>query len=228
MTKTNNDPAVTAGFYLNCVREQAGCPVLLVTDPGSENTVMASMQGILRSDGNDEYSVENSHRFLESKRNLVIEAWSYYRKNRSTCLMNFFADMATEGTFLHGHELRRACMWFCFADLIQKDLSFVTAHWNTHYIRRSRFDTTPGIPDALYYLPERSGASDHLVEIGETDIDSMEKHSVHLTLSDPENIHELYFNYIMANEGLNKPQNWQEALDLYKHLTDIAGTTEEE
>ena len=90
--------------------------------------------------------------------------------------MNFFADMATEGTFLHGHELHRACMWFCFADLIQKDLNFVTAYWNTHYIQRS-----PGTPDVLYYLRERSGASDHLVEIDETDIDSMEEHCVHLT-----------------------------------------------
>ena len=31
VTKTNDDPAVTASFYLKCVREQAGCPVLLVT-----------------------------------------------------------------------------------------------------------------------------------------------------------------------------------------------------
>ena len=67
--KTNNDPAVTAGFYLGCVREQEGCSVLLVTDPASENPVMASMQGILRSDGNDKYSGENSRRFVESKRN---------------------------------------------------------------------------------------------------------------------------------------------------------------
>ena len=51
------------------------------------------------------------------------------------------------------------------------------------------FDITPGIPDVLYYLPERSGASEHLVEIDETDIDSMEEHCVHLTLSDPENIY---------------------------------------
>ena len=156
MTKTNNDPAVTAGFFLNCVREQAGCPILLVTDPGSENPVMASMLGILRFHGNDECSGENSHRFVESEMNQRIEAWwSYYRRSRSTWLMNFFAYMAIELTFLHGHELHRACMLFCFADLIQKDLNFVTAHWDTHYIRRSRFDTTPGIPDVLYHLPER-------------------------------------------------------------------------
>ena len=87
------------------------------------------------------------------------------------------------------------------------------------------------IPDQefqMYYLPERSGTPDHLVEIDETDIDLMEEHCAHLTLSDPENIYESYFNYIMADEGLNKPQNWQEALDLYKYLTDIAGTIEEE
>ena len=80
----------------------------------------------------------------------------------------------------------------------------------------------------MYYLPERSGASDHLVETDETDIDSTEEHCVHLTLSNPENIYESYFNYIMANDGLNKPPNWQEALELYKYLIDIAGTIEEE
>jgi hypothetical protein len=28
---------------------------------------------------------------------------------------------------------------FCFNDVIQQDLDFVKMHWNTHYIRRSRF-----------------------------------------------------------------------------------------
>ena len=95
VSRTDNDPRVTAAFYLDCVREQGGSPVILITDPGSENPVMATMQSILRSDGTDEYSGENSHRFVESKRNQRIEAWwSFYRRNRSTWWINFFKDLA--------------------------------------------------------------------------------------------------------------------------------------
>ena len=50
VSRTNNDPRVTAAFYLDCVREQGGSPVILIADPGSENPVMATMQSILRSE----------------------------------------------------------------------------------------------------------------------------------------------------------------------------------
>ena len=46
-----------------------------------------------------------------------------------------------------------------FAEIIQKDLDFVSLHWNTHYIRRSRHDTVAGKPDELYFLPEKTNAA---------------------------------------------------------------------
>ena len=48
LTRSNNNPAIRAGFYLNCVKEAGGCPVILSTDPGSENCVMSTMQVSLR------------------------------------------------------------------------------------------------------------------------------------------------------------------------------------
>eukprot|EP00794_Sanderia_malayensis_P011494 gene11494-12687_t len=66
---------------------------------------MATMQVTLRSDCNDEYSKEKSHRFVESKRNQRIEAWwSFFRKSRKTWWINFFKDLADKGHFLAGNE----------------------------------------------------------------------------------------------------------------------------
>ena len=50
VSRTNNDPAVVSGFYLEAVPEEGGCPTVLRTDNGTENTVMASIQSYLRAD----------------------------------------------------------------------------------------------------------------------------------------------------------------------------------
>ena len=60
------------------------------------------------------------------------------------------------------NELEVECLWFCFSSLIQQDLNHVKDNWNTHYIRRSWFDTIPGRPNELYYLPERHNSEDFL------------------------------------------------------------------
>ena len=44
--------------------------------------------------------------------------------------------------------------WFCFTKNIQKDFDVLTDHWNSHRIRKSRFETIPGRPNVLYYLPD--------------------------------------------------------------------------
>ena len=61
--RTNNDPAVTAKYFYDCVNELEGCPRLLRTDCGTENGVMATMQCLLRADGEDELAGEKSHRY---------------------------------------------------------------------------------------------------------------------------------------------------------------------
>ena len=56
VTGTNNDPAVVAGFFLEAVQSAGGCPTIVTTDNGTENTVMASVQSYLRSDSQDEHA----------------------------------------------------------------------------------------------------------------------------------------------------------------------------
>ena len=60
--KTNNDPAITGKFYLDCVKSVGGCPTLLCTDPGTENGSMAAMQCYFWSNHDDDLSGTNAHR----------------------------------------------------------------------------------------------------------------------------------------------------------------------
>ena len=59
VSRTNNDPAVVAGFFLEAVQHEGGCPTILRTDNGTENTVMASVQSYLRADVQDEHAGTN-------------------------------------------------------------------------------------------------------------------------------------------------------------------------
>ncbi len=56
ISRTNNDPAIVAKFFLDAVQIAGGCPALLRTYNGTENTVMASVQSYLRSAHEDDHA----------------------------------------------------------------------------------------------------------------------------------------------------------------------------
>ena len=62
VTRSNNDPKVVAAFYLKQVKELGGCPLLLVTDCGSENGNAASIQCMFCTNDQDELAgVKSAH-----------------------------------------------------------------------------------------------------------------------------------------------------------------------
>ena len=71
--------------------------------------MMSTMQVSLRSKCDDEYSGEESHRFVESKRNQRIEAlWSYIRQSHSFWRINLLNDLAQKSLFLSGNYIKSA------------------------------------------------------------------------------------------------------------------------
>ena len=160
VTRSNNSPDNIATYYLNTVKKLGGCPVELVTDLGTENGLVASMQSYFRDN-------PDAHRYVPSPRNQRIEGWwSFFSKNRSSRWRNFFKDLEFQGVVDLTSELSKECLWYCFSSVVQKDLDGVREHWNTHRIRQSRHDPVAGRPDSLYYLPEHHGAmSDLLMEV---------------------------------------------------------------
>jgi len=52
----------------------------------------------------------------------------------------------------------RACLQFCFTELLQEELYRVARHWNTHRIRPyPNQESHPGKPDVLFFIPELKG-----------------------------------------------------------------------
>ena len=47
VTKSNNDPEITAKFFMESIAEVGGCPTILRTNRGTENGIMATAQAFL-------------------------------------------------------------------------------------------------------------------------------------------------------------------------------------
>ena len=60
---------VPISIYLSDLH--TGCPKILRTDPGTENSIVAIIQPALRHSGSDNFAGSNSHRYGKSPSNQV-------------------------------------------------------------------------------------------------------------------------------------------------------------
>ena len=214
VTRSNNLPSNIAKYYLEAVASSNGCPIDLVTDLGTENSLTAGMQSFFCND-------PDSHRYVPSHRNQRIEGWwSFLRKQETSWWIDLFKDLTSSGVVDLADPLEKECLWFCFAGLLQQHLNKIREHWNTHYIRRSRHDTVSGRPSVLYYLPEAHGGAPNLsLQVPEQ---QMNYASLHLVEELEDNDYQEYFNYAMENFQMQSPANWQDALKLFFFLRNHA------
>lgn len=85
---TNNDPRCVAHYFIQCIKENqgnytfmvekntritshAGCPQVLRTDRGTENSMIAVIQPMLRNSHSDSFAREKSHIYGRSTSNQV-------------------------------------------------------------------------------------------------------------------------------------------------------------
>ena len=87
---------------------------------------------------------------------------------------------------------------------------------NTHTILVSSHDTISAKPDELYLLPERKGGEDRLHPVSAQEIEIVAENL--LLFKDDTNWHQQYFEYILANNNLERSANWINALNLYREL----------
>ena len=136
---------------------------------------------------------------------------------------SIFLKTSESGMLNLGNQLHMECLWFCFSSIIQKDLDGVIEHWNTHRIRRSRHGTVPGVPDVLYFLPETSGRSDCKVEVTDKKIAGVDTYSQNMNIPPPDiNEYEEYSTYVLENERLFLPTNFEEGFHLFQTLLNFA------
>ena len=95
----------------------------------------------------------------------------------------------------------------------------VMEHWNTHTIRKSRFNVVSGRPNCLFHLPERLGYQDQLVPVPQREITYVSQHVVE---QDYFNEYQEYFHMVTSLLSIDEPSTWQEALTSYQTLIDIS------
>uniref|UniRef100_A0A0F8C524 Integrase core domain-containing protein n=1 Tax=Larimichthys crocea TaxID=215358 RepID=A0A0F8C524_LARCR len=158
--KTNNDPDVIAGYFMDAVLSTEGCPERVRLDMGTENVRLAEMQNFLHwSEG----QVANTDHvtFGPSTGNQRIERWWLTLRNQCAQFwMDIFDKLRCDGHFADTF-LDKSLVQFCFLSIIQEELDTVAATWNEHRIRRVHASRSPhGRPSIMHLLPELYGARD--------------------------------------------------------------------
>ena len=108
----------------------------------------------------------------------------------------------------------KECLWFYFSKIIQKDFDVLKEHWNSHRIRKSRFETTPGIINVLYYLPDISGGATNLMP----HVSDQQSNAALDYVSPDNNVlneYQEYFENVIRRLQLENPSNYQHALQLF-------------
>lgn len=116
LPRSNEQPEIPARYYLNSVKRNTRCPILLRTDCGTEMVSWRAMQCYFRQDGIDEFSGEKAHKYGPwSPANQRIEGWwSFFRRGRAGWWIDLFKDMAESGVLDIDNTLHMECLWFLF------------------------------------------------------------------------------------------------------------------
>lgn len=115
--KTNNNPHIIAGYFIDAVTENNGCPQKVRLDHGTENIHVADMQKFLQSSENE--TVAECVTLGPSTGNQRIERW--WCTLRSECAqfwMDHFDQLKADGYFVDSF-IDKSLIQFCFINTIQ-------------------------------------------------------------------------------------------------------------
>ncbi|KAF7641801.1 hypothetical protein LDENG_00271500 [Lucifuga dentata] len=190
---TNNNPAVIANNFIDCVRSLGVVLQHLKTDCGTENGTMAAIQCTLCAEHTDYHAGLRSHMYGSSVNDQWIEAWwSSFRRGRAQFWIDSFGDLQEYGLFNGSHEHKSLLFSQCPA----------------------------GIPEELYSLPHRYAARDCGFPV-EQDLAMFETGQTVDSCGDPE-MHD-YLQQVMVDNNYQHPNTWTDTVDLYIKLKEITG-----
>ncbi|XDV17739.1 hypothetical protein PO909_023558, partial [Leuciscus waleckii] len=159
--KTNNDPRLIAGYFMDAVIKAGGCPARVRLDLGTENVHVAEMQRFLTF--SEDRPATDHVTFGPSTGNQRIERW--WLTLRSECVqfwIDLFDKLREDGHFADTF-LDKSLVQFCFLNKIQEELDEIVFTWNNHRIRPVHNSRSPhGRPSIMYAVSHLYGATDHL------------------------------------------------------------------
>ena len=226
--RSNNNPAIIAGFYLETIKRLNCVPRIVRSDRGTENGRVRLFQIALRLNHNDSLSGYRSFRYGRSTANQRVECfWSQLRRMVTHFWINFFKDMRDDGVFDNSDPVQVECMRFCFTRVLQADFDRAVELWNNHRIRPQNNRECPsGKPNMMYFLPQRFGTTDQSKPLlfGENEMDEAaiqycEEYPPYGCSNDFVNVVELIIGSNIEN--CEMPTTANQALYLYTSLMEL-------
>lgn len=114
--KTNNDPKIIAGYFVDAVVNAGGCPARVRLDMGTENGHIAELQRFLHYPANE---VTEPVLLGPSTGNQRIERWWLTLRSQCTQYWIDFFDKIKEDGHFSDTFLDKALIQFCFLKSIQ-------------------------------------------------------------------------------------------------------------
>ncbi|XP_030585163.1 uncharacterized protein LOC115780219 [Archocentrus centrarchus] len=217
--KTNNDPRVIAGYYMDAVIQHGGCPDRVRLDLGTENVHVAQMHRFLHFSDSDS---ETDHvTFGASTGNQRVERW--WLILRSQCVqywIDLFDKLREDGHFSDSF-LDKSLVQFCFLHIIQEELNEVALAWNDHRIRPVHNSRSPhGRPSFMYALPDIYGARDCLQHVNMEKVEACLEECVFKDFPCDEDVFHLCVE-LMAEHALGFTNDVFDTVDLYVQLRQL-------
>lgn len=216
VSETNNDPKVIGYYFLEPVEKHGFLPTILRTDRGTEATLMADLQVVMRYDHTDENVGSKSYIQGRSTHNQRIEAyWRQFRQHMGDFYIHLFKSMENKGLINIADPLHIQCLRYAFGDLIQEDLLLTMKEWNEHHIRKQQNRNIPGgKPDELYKCPEKFGTTDFKKEVNLEQMEDLYRFCKKPVLVAPD------FKAVTdeLRRNISQPRCAEDAYNLYRHL----------
>jgi len=149
--KSNNDPKVIGGYFLDWVKKEKRLPKTIRLDAGTETGLLQAIQMGLR-DPNGTMPAILIGKSVHNER--IERYWGSLRIVLINEFMLMFAALEQSGFFVHKNILHMELLSLCFTELIQNNLNRAVDEHNTHRLRPNRGSVAPvGKPVLLYSSP---------------------------------------------------------------------------
>ena len=217
---SNKGPQVISYFYVNCISNLKCVSKRIRGYRGSENVVLAGMQGYFTEEHKDSMSGHSSFLLGNSTNNQRIESWWLFSKRQNNARwINFFKDLQDEGLFDPSLNHHKEFMKFCFSGILPKELDNIKEMWNIHCIRNSRNAECPGgRPDVLNFNPAAAGAIDYKFPLAGEKLNQALRFCVYPSLANCTEDFLSLVSLIMTKENLRAPKNIDKAKSLFLRL----------